>query len=254
MKEFMKKNINAFLESFKKLDVRLLYSILYDVIGYVLIGGCIKVYQTVLYKLLYKLPDISSLQSIDPSNPQIAQVLASLKIVFSQLAIYTLLLGAAVFLIWVFFKGIIWSAVLKKSVDFKFYRKFLLVNLLWGLIWFFVLILSFIFVKQNVLAYLAIIFFMLLIYLTCILYYNSVKEKKIKRIFNETFRIGLKRIYYFIIPAVVMFLVFFILMQSYWFFIRLSDVVQAVIFIIIGIVFVAWTRFYVSNIVEIASK
>lgn len=254
MNKFLKNNISAFVDSFKNIDLRLVYSVLYDFIGYGLIIICFRIYQYFLEKLFVKMPSTSLLQSLDATSAQLTQTLAALKAVFFWLILYSVLLFIVILLIWCLFKGLIWNQIFNKKFTFKFYKKFLLVNLLWVVIWLIPIVLFFIFVKQNVLVYLLIIVFILMIYLSYILYIESIKQKKIKEIIKETFRIGFKKIYYFIIPGIVMVILFFILMQLYWLFKGLSQVVQAIIFLIILIVFIAWTRFYVVNVVEGISK
>ncbi len=254
MNKFLKTNITSFTDSFKKLDLRLLYTVLYDVIGYGIIIIFLRIYQNILAKLFVKMPNIALLQNIDPTNPQITQTLASLKSVFFMLGVYTILFLIIIFFVWCLFKGLIWNQIFNKKFTFKFYKKFLLLNLLWLVIWLIPLIISFLFVKQNVLVYLLIIMFVLIIYLTNILYIKSVNIKKIKEIINETFRIGIKKIHHFIIPIIALALVFLVLMQTYWLFKGLSQIVQAIIFLIIIIVFIAWTRFYMVNVVRTIEK
>ncbi len=252
--DFLKKNVNAFIDSFKNLDLRLLYCVFYDFICYGLLLFFFRIYQNLLAKLLVKMPNPDILQSLDVTNTQLTQTLASLKGIFFWLIIYTIILFILIFSVWCLFKGLIWNQVFNQKFTFKFYKKFLLVNLLWLLIWLLPTVLFFIFVKQNALAYLLIIMLILIIYSTYILYVKSIKIKKVKKIIKETFRIGFKRIYHFIIPAIVMILFFLILMQFYWIFKGLSQVLQAVIFLIILIVFIAWTRFYMANILRSVSK
>lgn len=254
MKKFLKTNITAFTDSLKTIDLRLLYCVLYDFIGYGLIVFFFRIYRQILAKLFVKMPSIALLQSLDPTNPQVTQVFAMLKGVIFWLVSYTILLFIIILLVWCLFKGLIWNQVFNQKFTLKFYKKFLLVNLLWIVIWLIPIILFFIFVKQNVLVYLLIIIFVLMIYLTYILYIESIKKTKIKKIIKETFRVGFKKIYHFIIPIIVMVIVFLLLMQLYWLFKGLSQVVQTIIFLIILIVFIAWTRFYMVNIVEGISK
>lgn len=251
--EFIKKNTKYFVDSFK-VDLRFLYCILYDFICYGIIFLVLRVYQNLLTKLLMKMPNPSILQSMDPSNPEITQTLAALKGVFFSLILYSILFFIVAFLIWCLFKGLIWKQMFNQRFTFKFYKKFLLANVLWLVIWLIPIILFFIFVKQNVLVYLLIIIFFLMIYLTYILYIKSIKEKKIKKIIKATFRVGFKRIHHFIIPVILMIIVFLILTQIYWLFKGLSQGVQAIILLFILIVFIAWTRFYWINVVDGVSK
>ncbi len=254
MNRFFKNNINAFVESLTKIDLRLLYCVLYDIISYGLISLGFRVYQSLLAKLLVKMPPIELLQGLDTTSAELTQTLAMLKDVFFGLISYSIILIIFIFLVWCLFKGLIWNTVFNKKFTFKFYKKFLLVNLLWFVIWLIPIVLFFIFVKQNVLVYLLIIIFILMIYLTYILYIESIKIKKIKEIIKSTFKIGFKKIYCFVIPIIVMILVFLVLMQLYWLFKGLSQVIQAIIFLIILLVFIAWTRFYMVNVVENFSK
>ena len=190
-KKSFKSNLNTYFNTFK-LDNRFHRTLALDAAFFLtLFLGIIPLWQTLIEKLSASLEglDLNAVQN--SMNDELAtETLALMQgfIVKSVLAILAILL--IVFLLYTLTKSFIWKILLKKKFNKKYYYKSLVLNLVWGLLFLVVLLLT-IFPALNAvhglntIRFFSLFFLVVLIYFKTLTFIKLAEKEKLKLAFKE---------------------------------------------------------------------
>ncbi len=271
--DYFKDNIKLFIESFRA-DKRILgITAAFDLI----LMGFIALF--VYFWKSWISSSFSGIISLDlPTlTEEILRQTTLLKSFFYSLIISLVVLGLLIFIVFSFFKGIIWCSISDKHFDLEYLKKFLLLNLvcipLFIAVFFIFLIITSLFIHlfgliatsiQGSLATVLFIFllffivFMPLLIYTMIplslVYYYFTKKNDIKYSFKKMFNNAIKKIHLFYTPCLLITIVFVLISIVT---IPLGFIPESIafwIFLIISFLYVAWARIYIISFAESLNK
>src|SRR3989338_5790668 len=201
---FAKQNYLAFTGSFKRIDLRFFLILSLDILFYFIF---VQLGNLFIKALERKAADVDLAQNFLGLNQQAAaSLLSSVRGFFFYMIFLAILFLILIVIAWSIFKGMIWSVTAGKKFGLEFFKKFLLLNLIWLPAWFLLLLLAAIAIKPATAAIYLIVLSATAFYLTNILYPLFLKESRLNKI-KEAFKIGIKKLHHFIIPyAVIVFL------------------------------------------------
>ena len=252
---FIEWNSSVLISSFRKIDFNLLMIVILDSAFYLMAASSYFLWDKFMKAkaAAVNLPsDPSELANLLTTlGPEKAQVVAAqIKSYFFLLVFSFILLIILVIFLASIFKSIIWAKTTKTKITLKSMSDFLLLNLIWMGFWTVItFLISYLIQPQSVPVFFLIIF-VLGIYFTNILYPDFLQNRSLKSI-GKSLKLGIAKIHLFILPTVLIFLVFFILLWAtskiifnYSFFV--SDLIL--------IIYAALVRYYASELTIEAAK
>jgi len=242
-----------FIESFKKIDKKFVYVVLFDLLFYAGLVLSVILFSKLLVwafgsflqipgKLLAlsKMTEFSQLEAgFEGAGMLLDQFRSKLVISFTVLWV----LVVAVF---TFFKGSAWAFVSKSRLDKKYFVKFLKINLWWfGIIGLLVLVV-FWFTKPAATGFSVLLLAGLAVYLTTVFYSIFDPKKSVKELFQKLWHVGVERIYCFILPFVLakVILVLYLGIIAFVALLVVPDIALYVLFAFF-VVWQAWFKYYV---------
>lgn len=193
-------------------------------------------------------PSLTDINSLAAENS--LKILPQLKgFIIYILAIIALYI-AILIIAWALCEGTIWNLILNKKPSLKYYGKFLSLNIIWIIALILISLFSVLIFKKESAPYILIVLGIVFIYITPLMYILFAKENKIFQSIKITFSLGFKKIHHFIIPYIVIFLIFLILGFIYVLLNNFQEKLAAGIFIILLSVFITWVRYYLAEIVQ----
>ena len=111
-KSYFKRSLEALVDSFKQINLRVSYVILFDVLFYIVLALLLLVWNTILKRLFSKISVgvVSNLASI-PLD-QLDKITDSMKYIFNSFLISIFLLAILIITIWSLSRGVIWCITL----------------------------------------------------------------------------------------------------------------------------------------------
>ncbi len=189
--------------------------------------------------------DISQL----PSKEELASAIQVAQSFITSLVIYTILTLILSVVLWSIFKSLILAKLFNKTISINYILRFILLNIIWFLIFFIMLVLSYLLVVPTILIYLTLIELLLLFYLTPILYVLYLTKNKIKEAILDSVKIGFGNLYRFILPYLVVIVLFSIVAQSQWIIGLFPQPLSFFISLTVVLAFTAWFRYYIKEII-----
>jgi len=251
---------SLFMKSFKEIDKRLIHIVMLDALFYLALFGILLFTFTSLNwnfeavkESVPTLTDIVGDIEGGKIDEDMTQKLTEINAIFYMAIARTILILVVIFIVslmvGILFKGLIWAKILHKKFDIHFYKRFALLNILWIIPWALIIVV-FLFAIQSMIVFWYIIgIIILFLHFTNIIYVLFEKKKKFSIILKDTFILGVEKIRYFLIPYLLIALVFFILVHVLGLFSFLPWKIYVVFFVLILLVFFAWVRVYVSNVI-----
>ena len=259
------KQFKQYIKSFKELDLEFIHTVMYDILLYSCWALSFVVYGLWTTKIFEKLNelDIASLQTamqdITKSNISNQQAELSLQILQSTITKFiflTLLLILIILGVYALFKGLIWTKILKKKFTFKYFRKFIALNLLYVLFAVVVFILPVLLVLLGIEAGFWLLFLQILFVFVAIVYFYFrtisnilfTKTKKISSFFNA-FGKGADKFKKLVMPLVFMLLTFLAILLLSTVLNLVSETISLIIAGLLLLVFIAWVRIYLVKLI-----
>lgn len=200
---------------------------------------------------LFKDFPIESIKNITSlSEEQLGQLAGPMQDVLISLTISIPLIIILTIALWSLSKGIIWNLVLKKKFSLNYFWKFSLLNIIWLLLWFIPSLFFLFSFKTTMAAFFLVFASAALLYSTPILFITFTKENIIFKSIKKTFKTAFGKIYYFIIPYTIIIFLILITPLIVWPIIYLSQKAYFAVFIIILFICLAFTRYYLANVVK----
>lgn len=251
----LKQELKLFLDSFK-LKKNFLYIILYDLLFFIIAILFVKFFGGIIGKMSSNV-DLSIVERvlISPSPAQTEILKATVNnvkmVIFGAMIAFTLYLIIIIF-IWSLSRGLIYTTLLNKKFDKKFYWKFLLLNLLFY-IPLLILLFAFIYVIKELPQAIYALFLILLIavYFLALSYISFVKIGKVFKAVGNALEFGFTKIHKMIIPLILIIIIFVIMSLITANIIKiLSFAIQPYVSLLIFIIYLAWARIYFVKVVE----
>ena len=248
--KFIKQNYILFINSFKKINLKFFLILAFDILFYFIFMQIGNFFLKIIEK---KAANVDLTQNLLGLNQQAASGLLTSLRGFS----FFLILSAILFLVlvvinWSVFKGLIWTTTTNKKFNFKFFKKFLLLNLIWLPSWFLLIFLFAIITTPTTAPIFMIITTIIAFYFTNILYPLFLKDNKLSKI-KEAFKLGIEKIHHFIVPYAVIGVLFYIISKLHS--LIAADIgLNPNVFFGILLIFITWLRYYFVEIVGSLSK
>jgi len=150
-----------------------------------------------------------------------------------------------------FFRGIIWSNILKQKYDKQFFKRFTILSSIWYILGLALIAIALIIFKLKVGIFIAVILLLLCLYLKLIVNLNFDKNKKMLENLRNIKK-GFKRNHLFI-PFTFIFTIFlllFLLLSLIFpgFENKVYVILKSILMIILLVFFVNWARFYLTKV------
>ena len=248
--EYLKKSKASFISFFRKIDKRVIYIALFDLLFFAILMTGLFVWNN---KVMEKTNEISPDLLENPANlspENAAETAALIKGFVVSVIACTLLLLVFLLIVWSFSRGIIWNMVFKKGFTFKYYRKFLLLNLLWFAAWLIPVVLIIASLKRKPSAMVLLIIFVLFCYLTALIYIIFTKNNLIWESIKEVFKLGFGKIQFFILPCIFLILTMAVISLILWPTHFFPQKAYLVISTVSMVLYLAWARFYIADVVK----
>lgn len=247
---YFKKSLKTLLDSFKEINLKASFIILADMLFYMAFMLMMFLWNIALGHLFKDFP-VESIKNITSlSEEQLGQLAGPMHDVLVSLTVSVPLIILLTIALWSLSKGIIWNLVLKKKFSLSYFWKFSLLNLIWILLWF-VPSLFFLFsFKTTMAAFFLVFASAALLYSTPILFIIFTKENIIFKSIKETFKTAFGKIHHFIVPYIIILFSIMITPIIVLPIIYLSQKAYLTIFIIVLFICLAFTRFYLANVVK----
>lgn len=249
IKKYFKKSWHLLLQSFKQLDSRMFFIVLYDLLFFAISIFAAFIFGRILQNSSLGMQLVQLDQLTNMSKPELDNVLAVFQKFLYILIGGMILLAIIIFVLMCIFKALIWFTVANKQTTVKNIKKFLLINLIWFLAWIVPSVLIGFIIKQELLRLLIMIVVPLLMHFTNILYVLFTSDHHII-IIKKAFAIGIKKIHLFIIPYILSSAVLLLVSTLYWVYKFLPESAVSIIGFLIMLFYMAWSRKYFYIVIE----
>ena len=258
--EYFKQSYDIFLNSFKKIDLKIFPIVFFDLVFYSLIPLIAINSLNVIQK---KAMSIDLGQNLLQMGAENAQVLAASLKGFLFLLIGMMVLMLLVIIIdWSIFKGLSWGFTLKKKFSFNYFLRFFLLNLVWlGMLAVLMFLTALAFKGEPLMllgisfeAGMASIYLLALmgiwLYFTNLIYVLFLKNEK--KAVRKALKLGFKKIHYFILPYAVLVVILLAIFAIMSLITYLPFGIGLTIMTLMILFYLAWARFYIVGVVESA--
>jgi hypothetical protein len=228
--ELIVKPWKLFLDSFRKMDVKIVQAAFFDLLYYFVI--------LLTYLLAVRLAG-NVLNAEFIVGESLAPIISSM--IFTFLLIIVLLFANIVV-----FKNLVWNRTAGRKIGFLDFLKLTAATIIPLAVIFFAISLSV--VPSTVSAIVLLVLLLISAYLIAVS--RAVYDGNVKKAIIKTVEVGIFKFYKFIVPFVLMLIVFSVLSILTSFLIQVNDAVFFSITTIVFVLFFAWTRFYFLMIVQ----
>lgn len=242
---FFEKNYSSFINSFKKIGFNTAYMAFYDALFY----SISSLFVYLGFKYIEKKASAFNLPEniMELSLQEAGSLAANLRGFFFLIIFLAVFLVLLTILNWSLFKGLNWSLAAKRKFDFKFFKRFLLLNLAWLPIWILLLLFVFIGINPDAILYFVMAVLAIAAYFSNILYALFAKESNFKSV-KMAFKIAFAKMHFFVIPYVIAVFLPYILLK-----LLIQNLQQTAFLIISALAFIiisAWFRLYIVEVVD----
>lgn len=238
------KHWQHFLASFR-LKKEFALIMLYDIVFWALLAVLTLVLANVMRGQVETLKGVQVSQGLQLANLPLYNDL--LHGFFTNAAIALIIFWACAIIAYSLSRGLIWLTLLEKQSQQPFFIRFGLLNIVWCTLWLAFLIFVATAVVQPTAAYALLVLFILYAHLTTVLHYQYTKLRAFGKSIKDAFGIGLGSLGSFAQPYCYIFIAYVILSQIERIVHGTAALVAA---FIIFLIFMAWYRTYLRNIIR----
>lgn len=247
---FIAQNYLLLMNSFKRINLKFFLILAFDILFYFILMQIGNFFLKIIEK---KAANVDLAQNLLGLDQQAASgLLTSLRGFFFFLIISAILFLVLVVINWSVFKGLIWTTTANKKFNFRFFKKFLLLNLIWLPSWFLLIFLFAVIINPETSPIFMIVTLAVAFYFTNILYPLFLKENKLSNI-KDAFKLGIKKIHYFLAPYAIIGILLYVISKGYSL-IALSVNLNPNVFLGVLLIFIAWLRYYFVEITYSLSR
>jgi len=252
-------------DSFKRCNVNIIFVVFLDLVFFASL-----VYLPMLWnKIIMKHPlsekiavlQGGGLQLLDLGAAELAEIKGLMGGFIVSLIVSLLVLVFLIYLIHSITRALIWLVIHNKKGSRDFFKKMMVLNLMWVPILVLILVL-FLVVKAPVdlysykvmiLYYVSSVIFMLILFvplsLNFMVYHYYTKKGGIMSSMGEAFKVFFTQIRHFIIPFVVMLLVFYLVSLPFGLIPSLFANYK-IVYALVIIIYIGWLRFYLVEVLD----
>jgi len=242
-----------FIESFKKIDKKFIYVVLFDFLFYVGLALSFILFSKLMmwafgsfFQIPGKLLAMSKMSELAQVEIGLDGAGALLNQFKSKLAISAISIWLLFVVVFTFFKGAAWGFVSKKKLDKKYFTQFLKLNLWWFGILGLLFLIIFWLTKPTATGFSVLLLAALALYFTPVFYSIFDPRKDIKELFARLWHVGVERFYYFILPfllAKAILLIYLGIIAS----IVMAIAPDAAVYVLFAffVVWQAWFKYYI---------
>ena len=257
---YFKQSYDIFLDSFKKIDLKIFFIVFFDLIFYSLMPLIAITGFGVIQNKAMALDFGQNLFQLGAENAE--ALLAGLKGFLFVLIGMLLLMFLVIIIDWSIFKGLSWGFTLKKKFSFNYFLRFFLLNLVWlGMLAVLMFLIALAFKGEPLMllgisfeAGMASIYLLALmgiwLYFTNIIYVLFLKNEK--KAVRKALKLGFKKIHYFILPYAVLVVILLAIFAIMSLITYLPFGIGLTIMTLMILFYLAWARFYIVGVVESA--
>jgi hypothetical protein len=247
--KYLKQTKKTLIESFKELDTKIINIILFDLIFYLITFLSLikfgKITQNKYIKLnLLPMDKIGQLP-----QEELTKVTSQLQGFIFTLIAGIILIVLIIFLSVVIFKGLIWLQTTKTKTKLSFFPKFALLNLIWILVCVLPIVILAFLLKRAIMAPIIVLIALAALHFINIIYILFTKENKLNTI-KKALKLGTKKLHHYIIPYLIIAIVFFLVFQVYWIYKFTPEKIQNIFSALILLTHLAWARIYLTKVTE----
>ena len=243
-KNFLTDNIITLKNSFKNINLTFLLIIVLDVLFYFILFQAGNYYLSIMQQ---KALGITLDQNLLADPAAASGLLETVRGFFFFLVASIIIFLLITIIVISLLKGVIWSLTVNKKLNLEFFKKFLILNLIWIPSWFLLAFLATVAIREGTAPLFVLVIFILTFYFTNILYPLFLKQNKLAMI-KTSFSLGIRKIHYFIIPFAIIIISSLIISRIYNL-IALNINLNPNVLLLIGIIYVAWLRYYFVEVV-----
>jgi hypothetical protein len=249
---YLKQQLKLFLESFK-FKKNFLYTIAYDALFFIIAILFIKLFGSILGRMSSNV-DMSIINKavLSPSPAQaeiLKMTLTNAKAVVYGLGIAIVLYLIIIIFAWSFSRGLIYSKLLNKKFNNRFYWKFLSLNLVFY-IPLLIISIAFVYVIKEIpqAIYILILVLLAIFYFLALSYISFVKNNKIFKAIGNALEFGFTKIHKMLIPLIFILIMFVIMsLLTALIIMNLSFSIKPYVSLFIFLIYLAWLRIYFVN-------
>ena len=241
----MNKQLTLFKDSFK-LDITFIKVIIFDLLFYVILIPSFFVVGILLNKWAQKMDlDMLNQQILTKSAEEIQALTSQVQSFIAILIITVVILVLIILAAWSLSRGLIYTTLLKKKLTKGYFLKFMLLNLIIGIVA--LILLIFFSVIVNAIPPAIYLFYAVVLiagYLSVLMCVLFTKKNKIFNSIVKGFSEGAIKLKKLIIPCVLILVVFIILSLISFLLGRAQLTITPYISLLIFVIFMAWARIY----------
>jgi len=243
---YFKKNYNLFINSFKKIDLKIFHIVFFDLLFYSLVP----LIAIATYKVIENRASLTNMPAdlLQVGAETAENLLSDLKVFFFLLIAMLILMVITIIIDWSIFKGLAWGLTIKRKFNFKFFLKFFILNLIWLGTYAILIFLFALTFRESALWIYLLILTLIWTYFTNIIYTLFMKNEK--KAVRKAFKLGFTKIHLFILP----YLILFIILSIIFFIMNLTTAlpygIGLTIIILTLLFYLAWARFYIVELIE----
>lgn len=237
---YLKNNLKICVNSFKNKNILLvlLMNLLFVIINIIFVG----IIKVISQPQIEKIDIINLSRVLSQNEAQLEGIINTLR----GFVIFAVLMGILFILLliinWSLCQGIIYNILLKKGFNFKYFERFLLLNIVWLIPWW---ILGFVLLFGGKIGFLItpiMVLLLLFLHFSFILYILFTENNKIKQIL-QSLKIGITKMHYFILPYIIIVIMFIIISQL--------NLLKLPFFIIglVYLLFFSWVQNYTKEVI-----
>lgn len=241
----IKKQIIMYKDSFKSKNLWLV--MLLNIVFVSVAAALMKLARIISAPWIDKLDKVDLSNIVSQSEAQLQSTISTLRgfVLFAVIAAF--LLTILLIIVWSFCQGMIYNILMKKKFTFRYFEKFILLNIVWFIPWILLAVVILFGVKGEYFILPAFMLILLFLHFSFILYPLYAKENRMKQI-KESIKIGIVKLHHFIIPYIIALIEFILISQ-----LNLLKISLAVIGFVY-ILFFSWLQNYMKDVVSSISK
>jgi hypothetical protein len=242
--KYIQEQYDILKKSFKDFNINVIFIVLFDLLFYSLSILTLFLYSKFIQSKTIEISKLPIEELMTLPEEELKFILGDLRNFLFILVIGAIITIAIIFMITCIFKSLIWLKIKNKKLTKEYFKKFILIKILWNIIWLIPIILALL-LKQALIAPLLVLIVIAGFHFTNIFY---IKFKDLSSI-KETFRTGI-RIHLFLLPYTFLALLFLLTLQLYWIYRFLPDSIEGVISTMIILAYLVFARTYLYNNVK----
>ena len=240
--------IEQIKRSWKRLTPRnVTLATLYDLLFYLIVSGTVFIFAGFLNARTRNFDvDVFNTENIAKATEYYQSMLNTL--------VLLIIIYAIIFIIaWAIFKSLIWSELMGRKFNLHHLKNFTILSTIWLVIWGLILFLFPLLIREGLQGAVFLVLLAVFLHTSVVVYILFTKENLLRHSIHKGFSIAFGRIHHFIIPYLVIFALYYVVIVNVVFRILMlipaERLVQG-ISIVITLVYVVWVRSYLIEVVR----